>query len=477
MRGKKDSGVSVVIAFVIILAIIAIASGMWALFGIPAQIREANEVQTIEVADSLTDYKVMLENLHNPGFEGVTLSTLIPLGSSYSSGVMTLKGNVGKIKVSKSDNTYDSDSKTEKRGTDIVLWEQDVNRLSMTIGNHGTEVGYEGGGIYRNDNGNYAWIVYPSFSIFKSSGTDYLLRLGAVSNIEGDFSIGGSGDIAINTKYKEYNKGMNGYSNEGDETKGGTIKSMIVTDENTNQKTSIENYFTVTYTSASSDLNDLALWYSLFYETKYSASSELSGIFEADLPVLNLEDYIVSMKIKVVPSESERSATAYLYGYTYEADLVPDTLVREAEVPWSAIMGVLKKPYESVYMWSEYTSEDIAKGYIFFDRPLGDYYIALSPTDKGESGSARSFYLSNKDKMAVIDRTVSHILSDEDTNGNLWKEGVNPRAGSLYYKDGKLYVCVRSIVGNPGTDISDEDWTKLGDVNEDKYKALISEYA
>ncbi|MDO5844833.1 MAG: hypothetical protein Q4Q53_06795, partial [Methanocorpusculum sp.] len=143
MIGDRDSGVSVVIAFVTILAIIAIAVGMWALLGIPGQIREANEAHAVAVTDAMIDYKVMLDNLHKNNFTSLNVSVLLPVGSSvssFSSGQIALKSEkAGTLSLVKNDNYI------------VPVWSQDVNRFVLTTGT--AEIGYEGGGVYRGETG------------------------------------------------------------------------------------------------------------------------------------------------------------------------------------------------------------------------------------------------------------------------------------------------------------------------------------
>ena len=73
----------------------------------------------------------------------------------------------------------------------------EISRLYATFGTTNTRIGYEGGGVYRNDYGRAAWVTPPSLSL-KKIGNDIYVNL-VVPKMQGSFAVGSSEGIPVDT--------------------------------------------------------------------------------------------------------------------------------------------------------------------------------------------------------------------------------------------------------------------------------------
>ena len=184
MMQKRDSGLSMAVGFVMVLLVIAMIIGMWAVIGVPEQIRDAEDYHAIGVTNSFFDYKIAVDNLNQSGntWDGVSVSMLIPAASAYADGALFMEEGVGTLSVSVDGTPH---STTE------------ISRLYATFGTTNTKVGYEGGGVYRNDYGSAVWVTPPSLTIDNSSGDIYVNMI--IPKMQGSFAVGSSEGIPVDT--------------------------------------------------------------------------------------------------------------------------------------------------------------------------------------------------------------------------------------------------------------------------------------
>ena len=182
MMTKRDSGLSMAVGFVMILLVIAMIIGMWAVVGVPEQVRDAEEYHAVKVTNAFLDYKIAVDSQRAGGLTGSEVSMLIPAASAYADGVLVMKENVGKLSIYV-DGTLNST--------------YEISRLYATFGTTNTRIGYEAGGVYRNDYGNAAWVTPPSLTIENSpSGAHVNL---VVPKMLGSFAVGSSEGIPVDT--------------------------------------------------------------------------------------------------------------------------------------------------------------------------------------------------------------------------------------------------------------------------------------
>ena len=221
MIQKRDAGLSIAVGFVMILMIIAMIIGMWAVVGVPQQIRDAEDYHAVSVTNSFLDYKIAVDNLRVLGWTGSNLSMLIPSASAYADGVLVMKEDVGVLSVSVGGVDYDA---------------YDVSRLYATFGTTNTLVGYEGGGVFRNDYGYAAWVTPPSITL-ENAGDLYVTLV--VPDMQGSFAVGSSEGIPVDT---------------------GLLSVSTPVDISTTE--------TITITFTADDRWDAIVWNTFFYETE-----------------------------------------------------------------------------------------------------------------------------------------------------------------------------------------------------------------
>lgn len=231
MMQKRDSGLSMAVGFVMVLLVIAMIIGMWAVIGVPEQIRDAEDYHAIEVTNSFLDYKIAVDNLNQSGntWAGVSVSMLIPAASAYADGALFMEEGVGTLSVDVDGTPY---STTE------------ISRLYATFGTTNTRVGYEGGGVFRNDYGSAVWVTPPSINIDKD-GSDLDITM-IIPEMHGAFAVGSSEGIPVETG----------------------LVSSIPTYVNAPQ----DQMLTITYTAE--ERWDALLWSTFFNETQILYQSE-----------------------------------------------------------------------------------------------------------------------------------------------------------------------------------------------------------
>lgn len=84
MPGKKDKGVSEVISFVLILAMLIIAFSLWALYAVPAGGEQMEEVHNVNIQLQFSDLKMGIENVWLSNSTGVIRESVLMLGPDIS---------------------------------------------------------------------------------------------------------------------------------------------------------------------------------------------------------------------------------------------------------------------------------------------------------------------------------------------------------------------------------------------------------
>ena len=178
---KSDSGLSYVVGFTLLLMIVAMIIGTWALVGVPEQIKDAESYHAVTVTNAFLDYKIAVDDLRLKNQTGVNVSMLIPAACSYSAGTVSLADEVGTMTIS-NDNT---------------LWQGTMTRLSATFGTRSTIIGYEGGGVYRADYGYAAWVTPPMFELDNVSNDLYVTIV--FPELVGSFAVASTEGIPVDT--------------------------------------------------------------------------------------------------------------------------------------------------------------------------------------------------------------------------------------------------------------------------------------
>ena len=78
----RESGLSEVIGFVLIIGLIVVVASLYLTYGVPAQGRENEIVHMNEIKDQFVGYKLSLDSLFNNNKVGTTVSNSFTLGTS-----------------------------------------------------------------------------------------------------------------------------------------------------------------------------------------------------------------------------------------------------------------------------------------------------------------------------------------------------------------------------------------------------------
>ncbi|PAV08664.1 DUF7289 family protein [Methanocorpusculum parvum] len=254
MMEKRDSGLSIAVGFVMILLVIAMIIGMWAVVGVPEQIRDAEEYHAVKVTNAFLDYKIAVDSQRTRGLPGSEVSMLIPAASAYADGALFMEEGVGNLSIT---------------GVTPLPSPIEISRLYATFGTTNTRIGYEAGGVYRNDYGRAAWVTPPSLSLEKI-GNDVYVNM-VVPKMLGSFAVGSSEGIPVDTLLVNISSSPSGPEYQ-----------MI----------------TITYEADHDDPWDALLWSAFFYETKITYRNIVEDI------TVELTDNIISMKITPLSGES-----------------------------------------------------------------------------------------------------------------------------------------------------------------------------
>ncbi|MDV0442456.1 hypothetical protein [Methanorbis furvi] len=137
------------------LVLIGLGIGIWALIAIPGEIKEAESTHVIELSNAFMDLKLSADKMRVNDLSGARFSMLMPGSSGMSGTTIEFEETGGKLSI------------VGTEGIPPKTWS--VERLSARVGGtRGTTViGYEGGGVFRSDNGHGVWLtpglleVYP----------------------------------------------------------------------------------------------------------------------------------------------------------------------------------------------------------------------------------------------------------------------------------------------------------------------------
>ncbi len=218
----REDALSEIVGFVLILALIVVASTLYLMYVVPAEGRE-DEIEHMNlVKDRFVSYKETLDALwlrsltgiYSTGARGTTLSTSFDLGTgggnTQSSGIflsfMRPIGTAARMSV----NTT---------GDRLTLFldnvaEPNVNSVDLSALNYTTEnyywiqqvYSYEMGGVFLEQKGEGVSVkVMPDISTYRVvNGTRNATKLSlALLNLDGAATIGGTGPLRVETRLME----------------------------------------------------------------------------------------------------------------------------------------------------------------------------------------------------------------------------------------------------------------------------------
>ncbi len=211
----NDHGLSEVIGFVLILALVIVAISLWMTYVLPAQGREQEISHMDYVGDWFLDYKIAVDSLWMNSETGVTDSTTLTLGSkggnTQTSGLflpmMQPIGSSGSLAINNTPyNTLD---------TITVTTNNDPNSLPIPMSSLVYQSNnnywiqqqyyYQMGGIFLSQDINGVTgvtnVVSPLISIYNVSNTASVVVVPI--NLNGGGSIAGEGNARLNFRLQE----------------------------------------------------------------------------------------------------------------------------------------------------------------------------------------------------------------------------------------------------------------------------------
>lgn len=206
----NDRGLSEVIGFVLILALVIVAISLWMTYVLPAQGRELEISHMDNVGDWFLDYKIAVDSLWMNNEIGVTDSTTLTLGSkggnTQTSGLflpmMQPIGSSGSLAIN---NTLDTMTITTSNNQTFTI---PMSSLVYQSNNNywiQQQYYYQLGGIFLSQDINGVTgvtnVVSPLISIYNVSNTASVVIVPV--RLNGGGSIAGEGNARLNFRLQE----------------------------------------------------------------------------------------------------------------------------------------------------------------------------------------------------------------------------------------------------------------------------------
>lgn len=198
MRRDCDAASSVVIGFVVILMLVALAIGIWALVSVPAEVKEAESSHAIGLSNAFLDLKLSMDKVRVQNLSGARVSMLLPGSSGMSATTIGFTKDTGTLHLIWSGGGGLAPSSKEW-GLDRIF--------AQVGGTRGTTViGYEGGGVFRSDNGNGVWLTPGLLEIYPdaSASNNATVRVDlVVVNLTGEAAVSSNRGVPLDCLYVE----------------------------------------------------------------------------------------------------------------------------------------------------------------------------------------------------------------------------------------------------------------------------------
>jgi len=209
MRSQRDdeAGLSEVIGFILLLAVIVAAFSLWIIYVVPVNGREGEITQMNNVKDRFIDYKISLDSLWINSQSGVTLSTSFDLGtnggSTQVSGLfLPLLNPIGSSAVLSIQNPGDtltvnascpSGSFTNLYNMSVLQYQSQNNYwIQQTYY-------YQLGGVFLSQQDGATYRLLPPISIVNNSGGTNSIVIVPIQ-LSGSSSIGGNGPVRVDSR-------------------------------------------------------------------------------------------------------------------------------------------------------------------------------------------------------------------------------------------------------------------------------------
>ena len=201
-----DDGLSEVVGFVLVLAVIVVALSLYQVYGVPAAGRENEIAHMNHVKDRFVDYKISLDSLWVNDRSGVLLSTAFDLGTGapatggggFVLPILTPAGSGGAVSVMGG-------------GANLTIEAEGRDPVTIPLGNLTYRSSnnywvdqtwtYQMGAIFLSQDGGTTVRVGPSIAAAKTKDGNIALAVAPIS-LEGSDTIAGSGPVRIETRMR-----------------------------------------------------------------------------------------------------------------------------------------------------------------------------------------------------------------------------------------------------------------------------------
>ncbi|MDE2518822.1 MAG: hypothetical protein O0X93_08840 [Methanocorpusculum sp.] len=242
MRRDCDTASSVVIGFVVLLMLIALAIGIWALISLPGELKEAESSHAIALSNAFLDMKLSMDKVRvseetNLNLSGARFSMLMPGSSGMAGTTIGFEKDVGKLEMSWSGGESGLSPNSPFGDTG-----KSVDRIFAQVGGTrgSTVIGYEGGGVFRSDNGNAVWLTPGLLEVYPDESEDGIVRVDlVVVNLTGEAAVSSNWGVPLDCVFVERKDTPVGPQNR-----------------------------TLEISFSGGDAEQIRLWYALFYEAK-----------------------------------------------------------------------------------------------------------------------------------------------------------------------------------------------------------------
>ena len=200
-----DDGLSEVVGFVLVLAVIVVALSLYQVYGVPAAGRENEIAHMNQVKDRFVDYKISLDSLWVNNRSGVLLSTAFDLGTGAAATggggfvlpILSPAGSGGAVSVTEG-------------GANLTIEAEGRDPVTIPLGNLTYQSSnnywvdqtwiYQMGAVFLSQDGGTTVRVGPSIAVARA-GENTTLTIAPI-RLEGSDMIAGSGPVRVETRMR-----------------------------------------------------------------------------------------------------------------------------------------------------------------------------------------------------------------------------------------------------------------------------------
>ena len=200
-----DDGLSEVVGFVLVLAVIVVALSLYQVYGVPAAGRENEIAHMNQVKDRFVDYKISLDSLWVNNRSGVLLSTAFDLGTGAAATggggfvlpILSPAGSGGAVSVTEG-------------GANLTIEAEGRDPVTIPLGNLTYQSSnnywvdqtwiYQMGAVFLSQDGGATVRVGPSIAVARA-GENTTLTIAPI-RLEGSDMIAGSGPVRVETRMR-----------------------------------------------------------------------------------------------------------------------------------------------------------------------------------------------------------------------------------------------------------------------------------